>query len=275
MMSKSQYILIAIGVVFVAGLMFMPRAVVRNNDKQVKEATTASATENTANTTHSETIPEDKKERIAQLQANIQQATEQEALPLLDKLIAEWKMINRYDSAAVAAEDFYTVHTKQPYLLNAADLYYEAFTFAVNTEKVAQMGAKARGLYEKYLEKSPEDLDAKVKLGVTYVSTEAPMKGIFMIREVLKKDPNHKLALFNLGTLSLQSNQFDKAVGRFKKLVDLDSEDIQSRFYLAVCYKELGDKDKAIQQLNIVKEKAQDAQIIATVDKYLTELEAK
>ena len=44
------------------------------------------------------------------------------------------------------------------------------------------------------------------------------MQGIMMLREVLEEDPKNELALFNMGMLSIQSGQYDKAVERLVEL---------------------------------------------------------
>ena len=47
---------------------------------------------------------------------------------------------------------------------------------------------------------------------MTYLSAENPMQGITMLREVLAVDPKNELALLNMGMLSIQSGQYDRAV---------------------------------------------------------------
>jgi Tfp pilus assembly protein PilF len=59
-------------------------------------------------------------------------------------------------------------------------------------------------------------------MAMTYVSTSTPMQGILMLREVIAKEPEFEPALFNLGILSIRSNQFGKAVERFKQILKIN-----------------------------------------------------
>jgi hypothetical protein len=45
--------------------------------------------------------------------------------------------------------------------MKAADLYYEAFTYALEDAKTKNMGEKARSLYQEILTKNPNNLLAK------------------------------------------------------------------------------------------------------------------
>ena len=51
-----------------------------------------------------------------------------------------------------------------------------------------------------------------------------PMQGILKYKEVLSIDSNNIEAIYQLGILSIQSNQLEKAAERFKKLILLRPE---------------------------------------------------
>jgi cytochrome c-type biogenesis protein CcmH/NrfG len=110
---------------------------------------------------------------------------------------------------------------------------------------------------------------------MTYVTTETPMAGIKMLREVVEKDPDNVLANFNLGLLSIQSRQFDKAIQRFDKLVTKDPENWKARFYLGVAYKESGNKQKSKEQFELVKKLQNDPEVTSIVNSYLGESPSK
>ena len=52
-------------------------------------------------------------------------------------------------------------------------------------------------------------------------SSEEIMKGVQILKGILKKDPNQLDAIWELGKLSIQSGQYSIAVGRFEKFVSL------------------------------------------------------
>lgn len=119
--------------------------------------------------------------------------------------------------------------------------------------------SNAQNLLKKYLEKNPNRLDAKSLLGYTYVRTEpAPMKGIGVLLDVLKEDSTQVDALFMLGEFSIESQQFEKALERFKNLLSLHPLNQDYFFKISEVFSRMGLKDSATHYLNlgkIVKEK--------------------
>jgi Flp pilus assembly protein TadD len=97
------------------------------------------------------------------------------------------------------------------------------------------------------------------------------MQGIALLREVLEEDPDNEQATFNLGILSIQSGQYDRAVERFEKLATLYPENLQAQFYLGLSYLETGKRAKARKQFEKVKELDADPAVQAAVDGYLEE----
>ena len=159
-------------------------------------------------------------------------------------------------------------------MIKAGDAYYEAFTYAVEADKSAALAESARDYYSKAMEMEGEGelLDIKAKVAMTYIASSTPMQGIAMLREILEEDPEHEGAIYNLGILSIQSGQYDKAVERFEKLVALYPENLQAQFYLGLSYFEAGKEDKAKAQFEKVKTLDKDPEVQAAVDGYLEEI---
>ena len=65
---------------------------------------------------------------------------------------------------------------------------------------------------------------------------ENPMEGIFMLREILEKDPKNKEALYNLGVLSIQTAQYQNAVNRFNQIIAIDSSDKRAYLQLGISH---------------------------------------
>lgn len=113
---------------------------------------------------------------------------------------------------------------------------------------------KAQDLLNKFLEKNPNRLDAKSLLGYTFVRTEpAPMKGIGVLLDVLKEDSTQVDALFMLGEFSIESQQFEKALERFKKLLSLHPLNQDYFFKISEVFSRMGLKDSASHYLNLGK----------------------
>ena len=94
------------------------------------------------------------------------------------------------------------------------------------------------------------------------------MQGIMLLREVLKQEPTNELALFNLGLLSMRSNQYERAIERFRQILVNNPTSRKAQFYLGVSLAEAGQKAEAKQVLAQVKMQEKDPQILAAVREY-------
>ena len=126
-----------------------------------------------------------------------------------------------------------------------ADVYFKAFERSQSQSQAKEYSEYARGVLEKLLDKDPSNLLLKNRLAMTLVTSENPMAGIALLREVLQSDGNNRQAILNLGLLSIQSGQFDRARERFEKLVSLDASDQEARLYLAVSMIEINEQSQA------------------------------
>ncbi|WP_375419149.1 tetratricopeptide repeat protein [uncultured Hymenobacter sp.] len=187
-------------------------------------------------------------------------------------LAARYERVERFDSAGYYYEQVAASSPNASNLQRAADAYYQAFSFAATEERVKLLGGKARDLYGKVLKANPGNLDAKTNLGMTYMASENPVKGVGLLREVLAADPRNEKALYNLGILSVQSNQFDKAVERFKELVKVNPNNVNGQFYLGVVSARTGDKEQARQAFTKAKSLSNDPALAASVAEELAKL---
>lgn len=130
-----------------------------------------------------------------------------------------------------------------------------------------QLAGKAKSSLNKVLEKEPENLDAKNALAACYVEFDKDvMKGVSLLREVLQADSNNIQAIFTLGMLSIQSNQLDKALARFEKLVKLQPFNPQYYFYLAEVQAKTGETKQAIQTYEKCKTLVSDKETQKEID---------
>ena len=61
-----------------------------------------------------------------------------------------------------------------------------------------------------------------------------PMEGVFMLREILEKDPKNTQALYYLGVLSIQTAQYENAINRFNQIIAIDSSDKKAYLQLGI-----------------------------------------
>ena len=99
-----------------------------------------------------------------------------------------------------------------------------------------------------------DPIKAKTAEAVALVNGQDPMRGIMMLREILEEDPDNVEAHWHLGLFSVQSGQYDKALERFKKVIELDPKNFPDAwFYLGRTYATLDSNDQAIASLKKYK----------------------
>jgi outer membrane protein len=261
-MLRTRLILILVTAIVVVAIFFLPKVVVENED--VLASTTDSLTK-----AHSPVSQTD--------QASINRLRHQfetEKNPIFaDSLWRLYTSIEKFDSAAWFAETSASFLKTTDSYLRAGNSYYEAFSYALEQDKQNQMGAKAREFLEKALDANPKLYDAKAKMAMTYIGSGGPpMKGILMLREVATDDPTNEFALFSLGMLSIQSQQYNKAVEWLNKLVAVNPKHLQGQVFLGMALANNGEKDKARVQFEKARKMTTDPQVHATIDSYLKDL---
>ncbi|MCE6988334.1 tetratricopeptide repeat protein [Dyadobacter sp. CY323] len=264
-MKKSILLSCVLAFALVGTLFSLPKVVVNTKGKEVdKEGTQAAAAPNAAPTesapkSHDEaTLSPDQQKIVDQLRSGFIQASEKDKVAAGVSLSDKFATLQKFDSAAFYAEKVALLSPTIENLVRTGDRYYEAYGFAVDEQKSKNLGAKTREYYQKALDQNPGLLAAKANMAMTFVNTENPMQGILMLREVIDTDPTNELALFNLGILSMRSNQYSKAVDRFRQILTNNPANTKAKFYLGLSLVELGDNEQATKVLSEVKKEEKD-----------------
>lgn len=270
-MHLSKVILTVAAVLLIVGMYFLPKVVVED-----EEDAPTDPTQDLGNTELMEAHPSELSESEAKVIHDFKegfksQNNTEKSASFADSLAGLFASLKLLDSAAYYYERAADIDPGLDRWFKAGNGYFEAFTYAVELEKQRRLGELTREYYGKVLAEDPDQLEVKAKMAMTYLPQE-PMQGVLMLREVIEKDPENALALYNLGLLSIQSRQFDKAVERFEKLVSTHPDHLEGQFYLGVAYFEAGNRNKALVQLEKVKSLDPDQQVQAAVDEYLKEL---
>jgi tetratricopeptide (TPR) repeat protein len=266
-MSKTRIILVVVTIGLVWLIYLLPKVVVENESQLKEEAAVAT----NAPGAHTE-IPADIAGAIRGVRGQFTDgASNQKNAIFADSLRKLYTEAGQFDSAAWFAAQAATFFNTTESFLNAGNSYYEAYSFAMEPEKQEQMAVKTREYLEKVIAEDPKNLEAKSKVALTYIS-KSPMQGITMLREVLTEDPKNEFALFNMGMLSIQSNQFDRAVDYLQRLAAVNPTHLQGQLLLGVAYMNTGDKVKAREQFEKVKQLDKDPAVQATADSYLKDL---
>jgi tetratricopeptide (TPR) repeat protein len=275
-MKKSQLILIVIGISAIVGLYALPKVVVDNEagttsveDPNAQENPSSDVTE-----MHENELSSESRSQADGLKLKLVQASESsEKISAAKELAGIYQTEGMFDSAAYYWEKAVEINPQDFALVEeAGKAYYEAYSFALDKNKVENLAEKTRSYLNQVLEKDPSRLDLKTKVAMTYVSSANPMQGITMMREILEQDPQNEDGLFNMGVLSMQSGQYKRAAERFEELVKYHPENLQGQFYLAVSYFESNEKNKAKAQFEAVKKMTQDPMILESIQTYLDKL---
>ncbi|GAB3640743.1 tetratricopeptide repeat protein [Spirosoma arcticum] len=291
-MNKFVLLVVVLASALTVGLYTLPKVVVRNENRQLTQSIgggrqsqgagrAASDSLNAAASSgpvddsqpdrseiHEKPVSVAEQKRLETLRIAFAEANSAQKEAVGEKLIVAFRELTRYDSAARYADLLAIAQPNERNMLRAGDAYFEAYTFAVDEKKIATLGQKTRDYYQKVLARNPNLLSAKANMAMTYVNTETPMQGIMLLREVLQQEPTNELALFNLGLLSMRSNQYGRAIERFRQILVNNPTSRKAQFYLGVSLAEAGQKEEARRVLAEVKKQEKDPQILAAVHEY-------
>lgn len=267
----SRLIVTGVALVLIVILYMMPKVVVDNQQQENVDAISESSNPQISES-HKRQLSESEQAQISNLKEglNANQIPQKSAI-FADSLAVLFANFNYLDSAAYYYGQAADIEPDMGRWLKAGDSYFEAYSYAVEVQKQHQLGENARKYFNLALEQDPGLLDIKAKVALTFLP-EQPMQAVMQLREVVERDPENELGLYNLGLLSIQSQQFDKAINRFEKLTQSHPDHLEGQYYLGVSYFEAGEKIKARDQFELVKTMDQDAEVLATVDEYLEKL---
>jgi len=204
---------------------------------------------------------------------DLQQPSSRMNLTLYDSLAVIWDSKKMFALSAYYYEQKAEKDNSEKSYIKASFRYFDAYKMAVDSVMKTNMVGKAIKNYTKVLELNPKNLNAKTDLAVLYAeATPEPMKGIMMLREVIAENPNHENAQLNLGFLSVKSNQFDKALERFDKVLEINPAHIDAYLFKAQVYIQKGEKQKAIDNFEQYKKLSTDIAAIKEVNEYIAEL---
>ena len=209
---------------------------------------------------------------ITTLETALKNADEPSKLALYKQLAQKWDDVNVAIPSAFYKELVAQTESSYENWVLAGDQLTTAYQTTQDSTSQPTLVQKAITAYQTALKLNPASLNAKTGLGSAYVSgTANPMQGIQLLLEVVKEDPKNIKANTNLGLFSMRSGQFDKAVTRFKTVIE-QKPDPEAWFYLATSYENLGQNKDAILAYEKSKELAADPGLSNFVDQKIKAL---
>ncbi|WP_423148742.1 tetratricopeptide repeat protein [Rubrolithibacter danxiaensis] len=210
--------------------------------------------------------------QVSDLEANLKAAPENQKVQFQKQLSQLWDDVNQPAPAALYMEAVAEKESSFSNWLKAGDLFAAAYQNTQDSLIQPSLTQKAANAYKQALKLEPNNLAAKTGLGVAYVNGAAsPMQGIQLLLEVVKEDPSNTNANLNLGLFSMKSGQFDKAVARFKTVIE-NKPSPEVWFYLASSFESLGEKAEAIAAYKKSEELAANPNLTKFVENKIIEL---
>lgn len=191
-------------------------------------------------------------------------------VPLFEKLSTAWASHKQPGlSAYYSAKAAHLAHSEKK--LNFAgqiflDLMRQPASPGVQVWAVQQ----AIGCFEESLLINPSNDSTKILLATSYIEgSENPMQGISLLREIVAKEPDNLAANLKLGEFSIQSGQYDKAVGRMETVLKQEPNNRSALYFLGVAYMETGQREKAIATFERCKKVVNNPDFSRDVEKYI------
>jgi len=213
---------------------------------------------------------------ISFLESKYKAAKSEEKTETAKQLAQKWEDVEQSIPSAMYLE---VVANAEPTLTNwttAGNRFLKAFDNTQDTLVQPVMLQKANASFKNALAIDSTSNDAKTGLGITIVNgMGAPMTGIAMLMDVVKKDPKNLKANMNLGMFAIKSGQFDKAITRFNDIISNIKATPDAYFYLATAYENLGKNNEAIDAYLNSKKLAANPTLSSFIDKKVTELKNK
>lgn len=184
-----------------------------------------------------------------------------------------WDKLKRPDLASHFLEEEAKKNNNAEQWLKAGNRYYYAVQFMQDKTEIPVLYQCATRCFEKCLTLDKENTDAKIMLASCYVEGSSnPMQGISLLREVEQADSNNVKLQLAFAFFSLKSQQLDKAILRFNKVLAIDSTYIEAYLHLADAYEQQGNTAQTINVLKKYAAKTNDVTARIEIEKYIKQL---
>jgi tetratricopeptide (TPR) repeat protein len=157
----------------------------------------------------------------------------------------------------------------------AAHLILENLRNEENDQLKRWKALQAKDLFERSLRINDKNDSTIVGLGACYIFgniADNPMEGILKVRQVVEKDSTNIFAQMVLGQGSLLSGQYDRAIGRFEKVLALQPVNLEAILLMAEVFERKEDKANAIKWYSKALPLAQNPAMKSALEKRINEL---
>lgn len=257
-MQKGQ-VFLGVGIILLVVLLYFFGNTVKKDstiDKETTIATTNNYTfEQYEQDKLAKLLPEEKTQ-FAEISSQIKSSKEDTAQlrQLYTDAFNFWKNLNNPALAAYYIYQTSTISNTKIALENAGDVLVSAYKSTEDSIILNNLITFALRSYEAAVEKVGSDVALKIKLADAYVQgSQEPMKGIQILRQLEDSLPNNIQILLALGRLSIQSGQYEKAKERLQKVIQLEPQNTEALYFMAITEAQLGHNEEAKRLFELCK----------------------
>jgi len=275
---KLKLWLVVGGVALGGALYFLPKTNVSQDAKPEKnEIAAKELTADEVYAHHFGSLDSLSKQKLSDLDQSMEKADAEQRDSLLFQKIKIWEQQNDLLMTGILFSELAkNANEPGPYLLESGMRFLGALESAADSAERDFASKSALQNLESATKAEPENLDYQASYAQAIALTDpAPLKGVSMLREILKKDPKHQKTWYILGVLAIQSNQLDKANGRFSFLNENYPNFPDAWYYRAQVLYSLGKTDSTVICLQKFKSLINDSMLKKEVQKQIEEIKVK
>ncbi|MEI8073382.1 MAG: hypothetical protein WCH78_01435 [Bacteroidota bacterium] len=215
--------------------------------------------------------------RLTAIESSVKRGdVKDQQLHVYHQLSKFWKDSARmFEPYAYYSSEAAKLENSEKSLTFAAQLFLDNLLSEGDPAMQHWLGENAKVLLDKALVINPANDSSKIGLGICYMFgniSDNPMQGILDVRKVVQEHPENLYGQMVLGMGGKKSGQYDKAIERFKIVLNKEPENLEAIFNLAETFELKGDKANAVIWYQKARDiiKVPDAKI--ALDKRIKEL---
>ncbi len=185
-----------------------------------------------------------------------------------------WQHETNFELSAIYLEKIANLEPDSAqYWSKAGTRFLAAADMETDTSQKSRLFEKAIFTMQKASTLQPDDNNLKADLAnAITVGTAQPMQGVQTLLSIVDKEPKHLSANYYLGQLAIRSNQHDKAVARFKNIVEWYPAFPDAYLGLGESYYQSGQTNEAIKTLEQYKAMIKDPLVIQQIEAFIKQI---
>lgn len=279
-MRKEQLTIVVIGVLLIAGLFRFGKTATHTSEsiKPVPATAQSDLTTDSILINAREVLKPYQITWINDLeQSVIRGDVKKQKLDVYHQIAHFWKdSIGIFEPYAWYEAEAARLENSEKSLTFAAHLFLENLRNETSDRRKKWKALQAKDLFERSLTINDKNDSSIVGLGACYIFgniADNPMIGVQKVLQVAERDSTNIFALLILGHGALLSEQYDKAIDRFGKVLQLQPGNLEAMLRMAEVYERKEDRANAIKwYTNAIPLSANNQELKTALEKRIEEL---